>query len=80
LPKGTTVTYTVQPGDSLAGVAGIFNSTVEDIVELNELPDANAIFVGQELQVRVNLVTPTATRPPTSTPRTPVPPGTPTAG
>jgi len=80
LPRGTTVTYIVQFGDSLAGIAGLFNSTVEDIVEVNELPDANAIYVGQQLEIRVNLVTPTATRPPTSTPRTPQAPGTPTAG
>jgi LysM repeat protein len=80
LPRGTVVTYIVQSGDSLAGIAGLFNSTVEDIVEFNELPDANAIFIGQSLNIRVNLVTPTATRPPTSTPRTPLPPGTPTAG
>jgi len=80
LPKGTIVDYVVQSGDSLAGIAGLFNSTVEDIVDLNELTDANAIQIGQQLKIRVNLVTPTATRPPTSTPRTPVPPGTPTAG
>jgi hypothetical protein len=53
---------------------------VEEIVAKNELPEANAIYVGQQHEVPVNLVTPTATRPPTSTPRTPVPPGTPTAG
>jgi LysM repeat protein len=80
LARGTIVTYIVQAGDSLAGIAGLFNSTVEEIVTRNELPDANAIYVGQTLEVPVNLVTPTATRPPTSTPRTPVPPGTPTAG
>lgn len=80
LAKGTELSYVVQAGDSLAGVAGQFNSTVEDIVDLNKLTDANSIYVGQTLKVRVNLVTPTATRPPTSTPRTPVPPGTPTAG
>ncbi len=80
LPRGTTVSYVVQAGDSLAGVAGLYNSTVEDIVEFNKLPDANSIFIGQSLQIHVNLVTPTATRPPTSTPRTPLPPGTPTAG
>jgi LysM repeat protein len=80
LARGTIVIYIVQSGDSLAGIAGLFNSTVEDIVTRNELPDANAIFVGQTLEIPVNLVTPTATRPPTSTPRTPVPPGTPTAG
>jgi LysM repeat protein len=80
IAKGTVLTYVVQSGDSLAGIAGKFNSTVDDIVTANDLADANAIFVGQQLKVPVNLVTPTATRPPTSTPRTPVPPGTPTAG
>jgi hypothetical protein len=80
MAKGTVITYVVQSGDSLAGIAGLFNSTVEDIVELNELTDANAIFVGQQLDIRVNLVTATATRPPTSTPRTPIATGTPTAG
>lgn len=80
LSRGTIVTYVVQSGDSLAGIAGLFNSTVEEIVKVNELADANAIYVGQQLKIPVNLVTPTATRPPTSTPRTPIPPGTPTAG
>jgi len=79
LPRGTIVDYQVQAGDSLAGIAGKFNSTVDDIVTTNDLADANSIFVGQVLQVPVNLVTPTATRPPTSTPRTPEAPGTPTA-
>lgn len=78
IPRGTIVTYTVASGDSLAGIASKFNSTVDDIVKANQLADANSIFVGQQLKISVNLVTPTQTRPPTSTPRTPVPPGTPT--
>lgn len=78
LGRGTLVTYTVAAGDSLAGIASKFNSTVDDIVKQNKLADANSIAVGQQLQIPVNLVTPTQTRPPTSTPRTPVPPGTPT--
>jgi LysM repeat protein len=78
LPKGSIVPYVVQSGDSLAGIASKFNSTLDDIVKLNNLADANSIQVGQQLKIPVNLVTPTATRPPTSTPRTPVPPGTPT--
>jgi LysM repeat protein len=78
LVKGSLVPYVVQSGDSLAGIASKFNSTVDDIVKLNNLADANSIQVGQQLKIPVNLVTPTATRPPTSTPRTPVPPGTPT--
>lgn len=76
LPSGTQLKYTVQPNDNLAGIASEFNSTVDDIVKTNNLADANAIYVGQQLTIRVNLVTPTATRPPTSTPRTLVAPGT----
>ena len=74
LPRGAKVPYTVQPNDTLAGIASKFNSTVDDIVKANKLADANAIYVGQLLQIPVNMVTPTATRPPTSTPRTPIPP------
>ena len=79
LPPGTKLNYVVSSGDSLAGIAAKFNSTVEDIVKQNKLTDANSIFVGQTLVISANLVTPTATRPPTSTPRTPQPGFTPTA-
>jgi LysM repeat protein len=79
LPKGTKLDYIVQSGDSLAAIAAKFNSTVDDIVTANKLTDANSIFVGQTLVIPANLVTATATRPPTSTPRTPQPGFTPTA-
>jgi LysM repeat protein len=71
LPRGTKVDYVVQPGDTLAGIASKFNSTIEAIEKENQLTDANAIYVGQLLVIPVNMVTPTATRPPTSTPSTP---------
>ena len=61
LPRGTMIEYSVQPGDSLVYIALEFNSTVEDILEVNELEDANSIFVGQILEIRVNLVTPVPT-------------------
>jgi LysM repeat protein len=62
LPRGFKVEYTVQAGDSLAAIAISFNSTVEDILEQNEdLEDANAIYAGQILTIRVNLVTPVPT-------------------
>ncbi|KAA0259277.1 MAG: LysM peptidoglycan-binding domain-containing protein [Anaerolineales bacterium] len=73
LPRGTLIEYTVQSGDSLAVIADIFNSTIEAIIEENNIDNPNALFVGQILQIPVNLVTPTATRPPTSTPQTPGP-------
>lgn len=71
LPRGTIIEYTVKPGDSLAGIANLFNSSIEAIMEENSITDPNALFAGQLLQVPVNMVTPTATRPPTSTPITP---------
>ena len=67
LPRGTEITYIVKSGDTLDVIASRFNSTVEDILLQNELEDANQIFAGQELIVRVYLVTPTVTTAPTST-------------
>jgi len=61
LPRGTRIEYIVQSGDALALIAFEFNSTVEDILEVNELDDANSIYVGQVLVIRVNLVTPVPT-------------------
>lgn len=73
LRAGTLISYTVQAGDSLGAIADKFNSTIEAIIEENSIENPNALFVGQILQVPVNLVTPTATLPPTSTPITPGP-------
>jgi LysM repeat protein len=76
LPRGTKLTYTIQAGDTLAGIAAKFNSTVDDIIKENaDLADANSIFVGQQLTIPANMVTATATRPPTSTPVTFTPTG-----
>jgi LysM repeat protein len=77
LQSGSKVPYAVQPGDTLAGIASKFNSSADAIATANNLTDPNAIQVGQQLQIPVNLVTPTVTRLPTSTPRTPVPTFTP---
>jgi LysM repeat protein len=81
VPRGTRLTYLVLPGDTLAGIAAKFNSTVEAIMEANEIEDANALTAYVELIIPVNMVTATATRPPTSTAvgETPTPFSTPTA-
>ena len=73
LASGTKLEYIVQSGDSLAGIASEYNSTVDAIITENNITDPNAIQVGQLLIIPVNLVTATSTRPPTSTPITPGP-------
>ena len=67
IARGTEIEYTIQPGETLQDIATRFNSTVEDIMERNNIEDENVIFVGQLIKVRVNLVTPTVTVAPTST-------------
>jgi LysM repeat protein len=69
MTKGTKINYTVQSGDTLATIAGRFNSTIADILALNKnkFTDANNIPIGIVLVIRVNLVTPTPTFAPTST-------------
>lgn len=69
--RGTIIEYIVQTGETLAIIAEKFNSTVEAIVEENDLDDPNSIQAGQKIKVPVNLVTPvptfTATLPVTAT-------------
>ena len=71
LRSGTLIDYTVLPGDTLAGIAVRFNSIADNIIEENEIADANALQAGDVLKIPVNLVTPTATLPSTSTPVSP---------
>jgi uncharacterized protein YkwD len=71
LPRGTKLKYTVLPGDTLITIAAKFNSRVDDIIAENKLTDSNALQIGQVLNIPANLVSPTPTLPPTSTPVTP---------
>lgn len=72
LLPGQKIVYVVQPDDTLESIAAMFNSTAEAIAEENEIEDPNAIGVGQELIVPVNIATPT----PTSVPATDTPTAT----
>jgi len=60
-----TIDYRIAVGDTLELIAQQFFSTVESIMEDNEIENANEIFVGQIIVVRVNIATPV----PTSTSR-----------
>jgi murein DD-endopeptidase MepM/ murein hydrolase activator NlpD len=43
----------VQPGETLGLIAAVFGCTVEEIVAVNGLPDANSISVGQTLYIPI---------------------------
>jgi len=73
LPRGTRIKYVVQPGDTLQTIAAQFNSTAEDIAKTNKITDPNSIQVGQVLDVRVNIATPTPTPINTRVPNTSTP-------
>jgi len=66
---GTRIEYSVQSGDTLASIAGQFNTTQEDILALNgdKIEDENNNPVGLILTIRSFIVTPTPTFAPTST-------------
>lgn len=67
LARGARIKYIVQCGDTLETIASKFNSTPEDIASTNKITDPLSIQIGQELDVRVNLVTPTPTLAATAT-------------
>jgi LysM repeat protein len=68
---GSKIDYFVKSGDTLAIIAARFNSTIDSIVEENQLENPNDIFIGQKLIVVIGLVTPV----PSITPAPPTPTG-----
>lgn len=49
--KTKTRTYRVQRGDSLSVIAARFDTTVRELVRLNDIEDKHHIRVGQELKI-----------------------------
>lgn len=47
----SVVTYIVKPGDTLSGIAGKYGTAVNNLVSLNNIADANKIYVGQVLTI-----------------------------
>jgi LysM repeat protein len=77
LPAGSRLDYIVTSGDTMAGIASLFNSTIDAILKENKIDPANAnnIQAGQKLVIPVNIVTPTPAPKPTITPGpSPTPP------
>lgn len=50
-PDSTAVTYTVRPGDNLLQIAILYGTTVESLMSINGLSNADQLSVGQVLQV-----------------------------
>lgn len=44
--------YIVKRGDTLSGIARSFNTTVQELVNLNNIQNPNLIYVGEQLRVR----------------------------
>lgn len=44
-------TYTVKKGDTLSAIAKTYNTTVSALVKLNNIPNANLIYVGQKIVI-----------------------------
>ncbi len=75
LAPGTLVEYTIQPGDTLSGIAVRFDTTVEAIVARNHIKDSSNILWGFPLQIVVGEQTPpTALASPSTQPANPTPP------
>jgi LysM repeat protein len=41
----------VQPGDSLADIAALYSTTVEELLRLNDLPEPSLLYTGQTIVV-----------------------------
>jgi hypothetical protein len=48
-PEPSPRTYTVQPGDTLSGIAAQFDTTIAELVRLNDIDDPGSIKIGQVL-------------------------------
>ena len=64
LPRGFEIEYVVLPGDTIAAE---FNTTIDAIVEKNELEDASTVELGRLLIIPSSLVTPTESLAPART-------------
>lgn len=53
-----SVYYTVQPGDTLSKIASEYGTTVQELVDINNITNPNLIYPGQSLRVLTNSTVP----------------------
>ncbi len=49
-----TIFYTVKRGDTLSGIANQYRTTVQELVDINNLSNPNLIYPGQTLRIQTN--------------------------
>lgn len=52
--EGNTIIYTIKRGDTLSEIALEYNTTVVNLVELNNIQNPNLIYVGETLKIQIN--------------------------
>ena len=55
-PDDDTIYYTVKWGDTLSQLALDYGTTVQSLVELNNIANPNLIYVGQQLIIKTNYI------------------------
>lgn len=53
-PSPQYITYVIQPGDTLSGIAGRYGTTVTALAQLNGISDPNKIYAGNTIRVPEN--------------------------
>src|SRR5699024_1839205 len=54
VPSPEYITYVIQPGDTLSGIAARFGTTVSTLSSLNNIADPNKIYAGTTIRVPEN--------------------------
>lgn len=53
-PSEDYITYVIQPGDTLSGIAARFGTTVSELTRINKISDPDRIYAGNTLKVPEN--------------------------
>jgi LysM repeat protein len=51
-PAPSVTTYTIQPGDTLSGIAAQYGTSVSSLVALNGIANPDVIYAGQTIRVK----------------------------
>ena len=51
-PAPSVTTYTIQPGDTLSGIAAKYGTSVSSLVALNGIANPDVIYAGQTIRVK----------------------------